>query len=295
MSMNRFRFKKIDAFSTGQSSGNPAGYILIDGQVPDTDMQQIARELKGFVSEVGFVRAGSGSEDFIIRYFSCEREVEFCGHATVAILDDLIKNTPTLQAKNIIMIRTNAGVLAVENRISTEGMIYIHSPLPEYKENVPDLEETAHALGLTPGDIDPAIPMGIVHVGQHILIIRLTTLEACIRCLPVYETLRAFALSQGIEVMHISARETQYLGHAYRVRVFAPAFGYLEDPATGSGNAAFGYHLIRSDLWDGRSLVLEQGPDLQYPNIVYIELSPDGSMLFGGNGIVRIDGYYCLH
>jgi predicted PhzF superfamily epimerase YddE/YHI9 len=32
--------------------------------------------------------------------------------------------------------------------------------------------------------------------------------------------------------------ETADGGNRYRTRVFAPTFGYLEDPATGSGNSA---------------------------------------------------------
>lgn len=97
--MKRLRFKKIDAFSTGRSSGNPAGYVLLEEDLPVQDMQQVARELQGFVSEVGFVRmgAGDGAVDLTLRYFSCEREVSFCGHATVAIMHDLISHTPCLQ------------------------------------------------------------------------------------------------------------------------------------------------------------------------------------------------------
>ncbi|NLA99396.1 MAG: hypothetical protein GX837_00240 [Methanomicrobiales archaeon] len=37
---------------------------------------------------------------------------------------------------------------------------------------------------------------------------------------------------------------------------------------TGSGNAAPGNFLIRQNLWTGRSLVIEQGPDRANPNIV---------------------------
>ncbi len=293
--MKRYRFKKIDAFASGSSSGNPAGYVFLDEPAPDEEMQQIARELKGFVSEVGFIREGAGPEDYIVRYFSCEREVDFCGHATIAILDDLIRNTPALQDKKSVRIRTNTGILEVENHVADEGRVYVHAPLPQYREPVPPLELTACALGLEMSEISLDVPPGIVHVGQNILIIRLTSLNACIRCSPEYETLRGFALSHGVEVIHISSSEVSIPGHAYRTRVFAPAFGYLEDPATGSGNAAFGYHLLRSGQWGGSAIVLEQGPDRNSPNIVHISKSPDESVVFGGAGLVRIDGWYCLH
>lgn len=292
--MKRYRFKKIDAFASGSSSGNPAGYVYLDEPAPDEEMQQIARELKGFVSEVGFVRQGDESEDFILRYFSCEREVDFCGHATIAILDDLIRNTPDLQERKSIRIRTNTGVLEVENHVADKGRVYVHAPLPHFREPVPTLELTACALGLDESEISHDLPFGIAHVGQNILVIRLTSLNACIRCSPEYETLRRFALAHAVKVIHISSTEVSIPGHAYRTRVFAPAFGYLEDPATGSGNAAFGYHLLQCGQWDGSPIVLEQGPDRESPNIVHISLSSDDSVIFGGNGVVRIDGWYCL-
>ena len=45
--MQRYRFKKIDAFVEGQSTGNPAGCIYLTDQkaLSDEGMHQIAREL----------------------------------------------------------------------------------------------------------------------------------------------------------------------------------------------------------------------------------------------------------
>ena len=84
----------------GQSAGNPAGCVYL----PEPDalsgdaMQQIARELGGFVSEVVYVYT---DEDVTApRYFSPEREVAFCGHCTVAVLYDLIKNDPEPETRS---------------------------------------------------------------------------------------------------------------------------------------------------------------------------------------------------
>lgn len=57
-------------------------------------MQQIARELAGFVSEVVYIYSDEGYTT--LRYFSPEREMAFCGHCTVAVMHDLIKMTWTL-------------------------------------------------------------------------------------------------------------------------------------------------------------------------------------------------------
>ncbi len=91
----------------------------------------------------------------------------------------------------------------------------------------------------------------------------------------------------------VYTRETAFPGHDLHSRVFAPpTFGYLEDPATGSGNAALGNFLIRQNLWKNRTLVIEQGgPDRENPNIVRLLRPEDGGLMFGGGGgRVRIDG-----
>ena len=55
--MRAYRFKKLDAFASGRSAGNPAGAVYLDSpdEITPGEMQQVARELKGFVSEVGYV------------------------------------------------------------------------------------------------------------------------------------------------------------------------------------------------------------------------------------------------
>ena len=91
--MKEYIFKKIDAFATEKSDGNPAGYIWLDSlsDISDQKMLQIAQELKGFVNEVGYI-AQIGQNEFDLRYYSSEREVEFCGHATIAIMYDIVKS-----------------------------------------------------------------------------------------------------------------------------------------------------------------------------------------------------------
>ena len=117
MTMRSFPFKKLDAFATAGSSGNPAAAIYLDAldDLTDPEMQRVARELKGFVSEVGFI-ARTGPESFTVRYFSSEKEVEFCGHATVAILYDVIATDAQLRDAPQVLLQTNMGLLPIENR-----------------------------------------------------------------------------------------------------------------------------------------------------------------------------------
>ena len=74
-------------------------------------------------------------------------------------------------------------------------------------------------------------------------------------------------MENGIDIIHVSTKETYTASSKYRTRVFAPKYGYLEDPATGSGNAAFGYYLINENLWND-GFTIEQGTNKSNPNFV---------------------------
>ncbi|KZN14768.1 hypothetical protein OA79_03445 [Marinomonas sp. TW1] len=53
--MHTLRFKKIDAFASQYSTGNQTAVAYLDSaeKLSSVEMLQLAKELKGFVSEVG--------------------------------------------------------------------------------------------------------------------------------------------------------------------------------------------------------------------------------------------------
>lgn len=297
--MNKFKFKKIDAFTTGSSTGNPAGAVYLDscGDITAEEMQRIARELKGFVSEVGYVRR-IDSATFGLKYYSSEREVEFCGHATIAILYDLIKNDPDLIKRELVHIVTNKGKLVVENRISREDAVFITSPKPVFSSKEIPRARIAEAFHIDGQELGGGFPVSVVNAGLETLIVPLRELKAVLSLGPDLAELRDFCVMHSVDIITVFTDETADGGNRYRTRVFAPTFGYLEDPATGSGNSALGYYLMKNERWDGKSFSLEQNGSMDNPNIVKLTTSndEDGStrVLFGGGARVRISGFYTM-
>ncbi|THB76421.1 MAG: PhzF family phenazine biosynthesis protein [Desulfobacteraceae bacterium] len=295
--MKALRFKKIDAFTKGFSSGNPAGYVFLDKNehLSENAMQKMAKELKGYVNEVGYVqRVG---DEFYLKFYSSECEVDFCGHATIAIMYDLLVNDKNLRSQEEVFIRVNAGKLPVFNRIADEDAVYIMAPPPEILECRPGRSEIAKILQAEITDIDDSRPVKLINGGLRTLLVPIKTLSACLNLLPDPESLRLFCLDNDIDIVHVSTRETVHPDCEYRTRVFASKFGYLEDPATGSGNAAFGYCLMDQGLWNGK-MTIEQGPSTSNPNFVKLDRSSVNGkdrMIFGGCGTIRIRGQYCLH
>jgi PhzF family phenazine biosynthesis protein len=291
-----FTFKKIDAFAEDGSTGNPAGAVYLDAMeaITEPEMLRIARELKGFVSEVGYL-ARTGPDAFRIRYFSSEREVAFCGHATVAILHDLFAGDRDLAARGRILLETARGVLPC--RWDGEA-VFIQAPEPRFQDCPFGRNEIRAALGLPDGSLDPELEPAIVNVGNQVLCVPVRTLADVTGAAPDFGTLLAFCREHGLEVVTLFSTRTSRPENRLRTRVFPPPFGYLEDPATGSGNAALGYHLHRLGRWGGEPIRIEQNADLACPNIVRLGAGADGEpgfrVVVGGTGRVRIEGHYRL-
>ena len=122
--MKKLVFKKIDAFATDKSAGNPAGAIYLNSENElDPKICNVLAELKGFVNEVGYI-CKLDADTFMLKYYSSEREVEFWGHATIAIMYDLLKGDAELLKKPTINIVTSKGKLLVQNRISDEDAVF---------------------------------------------------------------------------------------------------------------------------------------------------------------------------
>jgi PhzF family phenazine biosynthesis protein len=260
----------------------------------EAEMQLLAAQLKSFVNEVGFVTRENGQ--IRLRFYSSECEVEFCGHATIAILYDLIKNTPALINLPEMSIRVNAGELAVYNLIQQENAVFITAPAPQFMPCSLTPARVGAALGIEPHAINSKMPMRLIKGGLNTFLVQFKSLDACLQVGPEQEALKLFCLENGIDIVHIAVRAAFCPQAQYRTRVFAPKFGYLEDPATGSGNAAFGYYLLDEKLWNG-DLTLEQGADRKNPNLVKLkkmELKGQTRILFGGSATTRIEGEYWL-
>jgi PhzF family phenazine biosynthesis protein len=295
--MKNFPFKKIDAFTKGLSAGNPCAcvYLKSPGDITDREMQLIAAELKGFVNEVVYLFPEE--EGFFLKYYSAECEVDFCGHGTIGILYDLIKSRPDLINRSIIKIRVKDCYLNVYNKIRESDSVFITAPAPRYNNLPLKKEEIAQALKIGLDGINERFKPELINAGLNTLVMPIKDLETCLSLLPDEITLKEFCLKNGIDIILVFTSETADSGNKYRTRVFAPKYGYLEDPATGSGNAAFGYYLLRNRSWSGNGLSIEQGSSRNFPNIVKLDTVKDvdrNTVIFGGSAVVKIEGTYTL-
>jgi len=297
--MNKYSYKKTDAFTTKKSLGNPAAciYLKENETLTASEMLYIAKQHKGFVSEMVFCEK-SGVADCKLTYYSSECEVDFCGHGTIACMYELIKSNPLLNSRKEITIETNMkGNLCVFNEILTDDAVYITAPKPNYigtkLTTKLTIETIADQLGVSSSSISTEKPTDLINAGLSTLIVPINSLKEEINIFPAEQELKKFCINNEIDIILIYSSETDNKQCFIHTRVFAPKFGYLEDPATGSGNSAFGYYMLKNNMWSGERISIEQGGIDRVFNEVKL-LCKNNSVLFGGSSTIRIIGDYYL-
>lgn len=75
------RLTIVDAFTDRPFSGKPAAVAILDQERSDEWLQAVAAEMN--LSETAYLRS-VGSGVWRLRWFTPAREVELCGHATLA-------------------------------------------------------------------------------------------------------------------------------------------------------------------------------------------------------------------
>jgi len=262
----------VDSFTTTPFRGNPAGVVLHADALTDSQMQDIARELKH--SETAFVLNPGGSDhDVHIRYFTPTTEVPICGHATIAAHYARAKWLGL--DEHVIRQETGAGIQEIavhregdDYRVTMhQGPISFGKPIVgAYRERI------ASALGLTVNDLVASLPVQTVSTGHSKIIVPLRDGVDLDRVMPDNVALTELSRQIGCNGYFpylIRDGETATDG-----RMFAPAIGIAEDPVTGNANGPLGACLVQYGLMrhDGRRLTFagHQGRAIRREGIVHV-------------------------
>lgn len=289
---NQYKYKIVDAFTSAGSLGNPAAclYLTPSQILSNQEMLDIAKQHKGFASEV--IYCLHDDTNIHLTYFSSECEVDFCGHGTIACMHSLIKDNPGLLLQKEICIKTNRkGTLTVYNKIPEQEAVFITAPKPSFIGIELSVSSVAEKLEVPKDAIHSELPIELIDAGLRTLIVPLRDLETEISIFPNEQELKIFCIENNIDIVLVYSQQVKEPGYIAHTRVFAPRFGYLEDPATGSGNSAFGYYMLKNKLWDGDFCRIEQGGNNRVFNCIQLSYAND-AILFGGSSTIRIDGIF---
>jgi PhzF family phenazine biosynthesis protein len=221
---------QVDAFTSRAFGGNPAAVMPLESWLPDATMQDIAMENN--LSETAFF-VPVGERRFRLRWFTPQREVPLCGHATLASAHVILRALhPEWDA---VWFESMSGPLSV-----TKNGELLALDFPAYRP--------------APAEAPPALcdglgrePMQVLRTSGDAHFYAVYDTEAEVRMLaPDMERLKTLAPA-GICVT-APGGDCDFVS-----RFFAPAFGIPEDPVTGSTHCAlipfWAERLGRTRLW----------------------------------------------
>jgi PhzF family phenazine biosynthesis protein len=217
------RICQVDAFTDRRFAGNPAAVCVLAEPPDETWMQNVAAEMN--LSETAFAqRLGSGSK-FNLRWFTPTKEVDLCGHATLATAH-ILWEEGHLPEGEPARFETRSGLLTAQRGPDGIELDFPAEPVHEQVSESGQLDELQIALGVS-----------IKFAGRNRfdLLVELENEEIVRTLRPDIRRLSQFPVRGVIVTGRSTSPEYHFVS-----RFFAPQVGVDEDPVCGSAHCCLG-------------------------------------------------------
>ena len=282
-SARSYRYRVVDVFTNQPLEGNPLA-VFPDGRgLEDETMQKIAKELN--LSETTFVLPSTRAECAVrVRIFTPTREMLFAGHPTIGTSFVLLDEGIVPKNSERFVLDEKVGPVPIRVEPGARPMIWLTTPPIQFGKTF-DPVICAQALGIDAEDL-LNVPPQIVTAGNPTLFIALKNKNAVDRAWLDSAGLQIVKdAQQGAICVFVFAPTKE---GAYS-RMFAPEYGVIEDPATGSSTGPLAAFMMQHDLVSGAGgsrFISEQGTKMGRRSILHIRIHGDR----GVDGI-EVGGY----
>jgi trans-2,3-dihydro-3-hydroxyanthranilate isomerase len=246
------RYVLLDVFSDAPLQGNQLAVFTDADALARRLMQPLARELN--LSETVFVLAPERGGDARVRIFTPTAELAFAGHPVLGTAVAV----GVERGLERVTLETGAGAVAVALRRERERLAFgaMRQPIPSWRP-YERAAELLRALGVERS----GLPLELYDNGPRHVYVELDEQEAVAALAP---NVRALA-----ELGELCVSCFAGAGGVWKTRVFAPALGVVEDPATGSAAGPLAVHLARHGrIAFGAEIELRQGAEVGRPSLL---------------------------
>lgn len=285
------KFYILDVFAKDVYQGNQLAVFLPQVELDAATMQQMAAEIN-FSESVFIHNLDETREEADVRIFTPKMEVDFAGHPVIGaayMIRELLGHAPGTFTLNL-----NVGPVDVSFGKDPDAPFWVTQPEPVFGETLP-AQKAAMLIGLSVDTLVPDLPVQMVSTGLPHVIVPVRDLEALRVCSLDLDQYGELVERTGIRNILVYAPGGYELGQSCAVRMFAPALGIAEDPATGSGNGCLAAYLMRNVYPDQDALAFKvgQGYEVGRPSHLSLAASRTGSSYtvhLGGNVVCVASG-----
>lgn len=281
--MPTYRYVVADVFTDRPLAGNQLAVFTDAREIPEEQLQPLAREMN--FSETVFVYRPQADGHAHIRIFTPMDELPFAGHP---VLGTAFVLAGPLQLPEI-RLETGAGVVPVRLERDDGRIVFgrMEQPIPTV-EAFEAQEELLAAVGVESSEL----PVELYDLGIRHVYVGLPSEEAVAALEP---DLAALTRLTGIVGVNCFAGE----GTRWKTRMFAPADGVPEDPATGSAAGPLAVHLARHGRVEfGEEIEIRQGEEVRRPSTLYARAEGSAERIekveVGGSAVVVARGEFRL-
>ncbi len=237
----------IDVFGLDAFSGNPLAVVHDADDLQPDQMQQIARWMN--LSETVFLCQPTLPEaDYAVNIFALDRELPFAGHPTLGACHAWVEAGGKGQAGGRIVQQCGAGLVTLFN---DQGRLEFVAP-PLIRHEAPSSVELAEALRLLGSDGHGLIDARWIDNGPGWLGLLFDRADTILSLKP--ERSWPSALHIGVTGFHPPSGEFALEARAFHTDQHLTV---VEDPATGSFNAAVAQWLIEAGRLPARYSVAQ--------------------------------------
>jgi trans-2,3-dihydro-3-hydroxyanthranilate isomerase len=273
-----FRFVVADVFTDVPFAGNQLAVFTDAREIPEERLQALAREIN--FSETVFVYPAAGDGHARIRIFTPSLELPFAGHPVLGTA--FVLGGP-LQLEEL-WLETGAGIVPV--RLERDGSRIVFGWMRQPPCTFEPYDEAAELLALL-GVEESGLPVELYRQGPGHVLVELGSPEAVAALRPNLVALEelspygtgCFARDDG----------------GWKARVYVPAHGLGEDPATGSAAGPLALHLARHGrIAFGDEIVVRQGEEIGRPSTLHAVARSPEDVEVGGSAVVVARGEFRL-
>lgn len=242
-----------DVFTGEPLLGNQLAVFTSAAGIDTPTMQRIAREMN-FSESTFLLPAKQPGTDVRMRIFTPLQEMPMAGHPTIGSTFALAHSGFLEPGRSRVVFGLNVGPTPVDLEWAGGQLrfAWMTQGLPVFGADVDSRSLVASTLGLTLADLVAELPIQTVSCGVPLLFVPLRDRETVDRAVSDAAAFRrlASALGQNLPIFLFAVLPPGDEATVYS-RMFAPAFGITEDPATGAATGPLGCYLVEHGVVDG--------------------------------------------
>jgi trans-2,3-dihydro-3-hydroxyanthranilate isomerase len=285
--MTMYRYTVADVFTDVPLQGNQLAVFTDATRLSPDAMQRASREMN--LSETAFVLRSDGPQAHLrVRIFTPTTELPFAGHPVLGTAFVVGR----AMGSNVVRLETGSGVVPVTLTRADGGgePVYgeMQQPIPTV-EPFEAVDELVAALGAAPDH--GSLPIEAYRNGPVFVYVEMPDFDTVAALRPDLGALQRLGF-YGIYCFAAS-------GSQVKARMFGPALGVPEDPATGSAAGPMAVHLARYDRVEyGAEIEIVQGVEIGRSSVLRARVEGSAERIegvfVGGSAVIVARGEYRL-